>query len=71
MKYLKPKIKKVEIISLRDIRSVKIEELEKALKDLDISYSKFENIDNRENYLVFGSFFVVQSFLERFYEREA
>ncbi len=69
LNYLKPKLKRVEILKLENTQALKVTELEAVLKALGIKYKLFENIDNisaQENYLVFGSFFVVEEFLKRF-----
>jgi len=61
---LKPIITKVELI---DVYNARVEEsgyIQKALQDLDIQYNKFEKIDAKESYLVFGSFSVVEAFLK-------
>lgn len=60
---LKPIIKDVEILDVNENRIVKRELLEGVLSQLDIPYSAFEQIEDRKNYLVFGSFSVVQTFL--------
>lgn len=61
---LKPKIKRVEIIPIKSQRATTVEKIEKALIDLDIEYSYFDNqIFEDEDYLVFGSFYVVEEFL--------
>ena len=67
LRILKPKIKRVEILAIDSQRATTKEEIEKALKKLEISYSHFEGkIDKEENYLVFGSFYVVEGFLKSF-----
>lgn len=67
LRILKPKIKRVEIIKIDSQRSTTLEEIEKALNKLEISYSHFEGkIDEDEKYLVFGSFYVVEGFLKRY-----
>ncbi|HIP62086.1 MAG TPA: bifunctional folylpolyglutamate synthase/dihydrofolate synthase [Sulfurovum sp.] len=66
LQILKPKIKRVEIISIDSQRALPLSELESTLKKLDIKYSYFENnIEEDENYLVFGSFYVVEEFLKQ------
>ncbi|WP_281950342.1 bifunctional folylpolyglutamate synthase/dihydrofolate synthase [Nitrosophilus kaiyonis] len=64
LKILKPKIKKVEIIDIKDDRIVKKEILIDALKKLNIKYQDFKNIKKDENYLIFGSFKVIETFLK-------
>ena len=66
LRTLKPKVKRVEIISIHSQRATTMEEIEKALEKVDITYSYFEGkIDKDEQYLVFGSFYVVEEFLKR------
>jgi len=67
LRILKPKVKRVEIIPIVSQRATTLEEIEKALKKVNINYSYFENkIDENEDYLVFGSFYVIEEFLKRF-----
>lgn len=64
LKILQPKIKRVEIIKIPSQRATTTEEIASALDNLNIKYSTYNNkIDNKENYLVFGSFYVVEEFL--------
>ena len=66
LKILKPKIKRVEIITIHSQRATTLEEIEKALQVVGLEYSYFENkIDDDEDYLVFGSFYVVEEFLKK------
>lgn len=63
---LKPKVKRVEIIAIASQRATTLEEIEKALENVRLPYGTFENrLDENENYLVFGSFYVVEAFLKR------
>ena len=63
---LKPKVKRVEIIPIHSQRATTLEEIEKALKNIGIEYGYFDNdIKDDENYLVFGSFYVVEEFLKK------
>jgi dihydrofolate synthase/folylpolyglutamate synthase len=65
LKLLKPKIKEVKIIKIDTPRAVKIEDLRKSLEALDILYEDFDgNLNPKENYLVFGSFYTVEAFLK-------
>ena len=64
LKILKPKIKRVEIIDIDDERVVKKEILKSALKELKINYCDFKDIRKSEEYLVYGSFKVVEKFLK-------
>ena len=62
---LKPLIKRVEIIYVDDKRIEAKEKLQIVLSKLDIQYQDFKLCNNSENYLVFGSFSVVESFLKK------
>ena len=63
---LKPKVKRVEIIPIQSQRATTLEEIECALDNVGLDYSTFNNTVNEdENYLVFGSFYVVEEFLKR------
>jgi len=66
LRTLKPKVKRVEIIKIHSQRATTLVEIEKALINVGLEYSYFENnIDEDENYLVFGSFYVVEEFLKQ------
>jgi len=66
LRTLKPKVKRVEIIKIHSQRATTLSEIEKALTEVELEYSYFENkIDEDENYLVFGSFYVVEEFLKQ------
>ena len=67
LKRLKKYIKRVEIIPINTPRSVPIIELHTVLKKNFIEYKVFKTIENNKNYLVFGSFFVVESFIKNIY----
>jgi dihydrofolate synthase/folylpolyglutamate synthase len=64
LEILKPIIKEVAIIKVSDKRIIDQKVLESVLKKLDIKYNNFNSIDENKNYLVFGSFSVVESFLK-------
>jgi len=65
LKILKPIIKKLYILQLDDKRVVKEYDLIKVCENLNIITSKFENkLCEDEEYLVFGSFLVVEKFLK-------
>ncbi len=68
LEILKPIIKSVEIIDVDEDRIESKEKLEKTLDKLAIKHSCFNGIDKDENYLVFGSFSVVERFLKGYYE---
>ena len=66
LRTLKPKVKRVEIIKIHSQRATTLDEIEKALDKVGLAYSYFENkIDDNEDYLVFGSFYVVEEFLKQ------
>lgn len=65
---LKPIILHVEIIDVKDERIEDRGKLVQAIEDLDIGYKNFGAIDNDKNYLVFGSFSVVETFLKEYRE---
>ena len=62
---LKPKLKRVEIIPINSQRATTLQAIEDAIKSVNLEYSYFDGkIDDDENYLVFGSFYVVEEFLK-------
>jgi len=63
---LKKSIHWVEIIPINTPRALKEELLQSALEDLKIPYRTFEAIDPAQEYLVYGSFYTVESFLHRY-----
>jgi dihydrofolate synthase / folylpolyglutamate synthase len=63
---LKPKVKRVEIIKIDAQRATTLDEIESALQSAGLMYGYFQNtIEEHENYLVFGSFYVVEEFLKQ------
>jgi len=63
---LKPKVKHVQIIPIHSQRATILSEIEEAVKKVGITYDYFEGeIDIDEHYLVFGSFYVVEAFLNK------
>lgn len=65
LKELKEKIEHLYIIKIETQRATLLNVLEKTLKELNIKYSYFDgNIQDNKNYLVFGSFYVVEAFLK-------
>ena len=62
---LKPYIKSVKILKIKDDRLAKEEDIIACLDGLSVSY--FKNIDKKETYLVFGSFKVVETFLRDYF----
>ncbi len=63
---LKPIILSVEIIEIENPRVEKLEEIQKALDELDIAHTIFKEIKEEQKYLVFGSFSVVEEFLRSY-----
>jgi len=61
---LKPLILHVEIIDIDNQRVESKKLMQEVLEDLNISYLKFEKIDDSKRYLVFGSFSVVEAFMK-------
>lgn len=61
---LKPIILSVEIIEVVNQRVEEIEKIQNALDDLGIKHTIFKEIKDEQNYLVFGSFSVVEKFLK-------
>ena len=65
LKLLQPIVKKVLLLPIEGDRAVDIAVLEAYLIGLDMPYDIFSRTESDENYLVFGSFLVVESFLKR------
>jgi dihydrofolate synthase / folylpolyglutamate synthase len=63
LKILKPIIKNIVIIPLEDKRIVEKSSLEKVIKQLNLLSDETIKIEENEEYLVFGSFLVVENFL--------
>lgn len=61
---LKPIIKTIEIIDVEEERIVRKDILEKTVKKLGFTCKAFQTVQVDENYLVFGSFSVAESFLK-------
>lgn len=64
LKILKPIIKEVQIIEINHKREVAKQTLEDVLSSQKIEYSMFKQIEKDKEYLVFGSFSVVERFLK-------
>ena len=65
IKILTPIIDSVEILTIYNQRGVDIDDLQRTLTNLKIEYSIFERIDPKKQYLVFGSFSVIEEFLKQ------
>ena len=61
---LKPIINEVELIDVYNVRVAESSYLQNALDTLEIEYKKFTKIQSDKEYLVFGSFSVVEAFLK-------
>lgn len=66
LKILSPKVKRVEIIKIDSQRATTLERIEEAIEGAGLGYRYFDGkIEGDEHYLVFGSFYVVEAFLQR------
>lgn len=65
LKILQPKIKRVEILDFENERVVDKQVIQNVCKDLSIRCSTYRAVDQKENYLVFGSFYTVEKFLKQ------
>ena len=66
---LKPIVKRVEIFDYdSDERELGGEKITEILDEFKIPHTKFTNLQKDENYLVFGSFYLVENFL-KFYKK--
>ncbi|MFV7789756.1 Mur ligase family protein [Aliarcobacter lanthieri] len=68
---LKPIIKALFIIDLDDKRIVEKAKLLEVLDELKIKQNSNCNLKDNEEYLVFGSFLVVEKFLKNFYDEKS
>ena len=66
LEILKPIIEEVQIIGINEQRVASIGRLHQVLKNLKIKYAQFHRIEPNKNYLVFGSFSVVEQFLKEY-----
>jgi dihydrofolate synthase/folylpolyglutamate synthase len=65
LRILKPKLKRVEIIPIESQRATTRDAIADALDRVGLPYRMFDGtIDKEEHYLVFGSFYTVESFLK-------
>jgi len=62
-------IESVEILDIKSEREMAKEEIEKYLLSLGLKYREFNSINSQKQYLVFGSFLVVEKFIKDFFER--
>ena len=61
---LKPVILRLELLEVENQRGMASEEIEKFCKEKSIEFSKFSKVEKDREYLVFGSFAVVETFLK-------
>ncbi|WQS76030.1 bifunctional folylpolyglutamate synthase/dihydrofolate synthase [Helicobacter pylori] len=66
LEILKPVVKKVLILELHEERVIKLEKLKGILETLGLEHALFEELEENENYLVYGSFLVANAFYERY-----
>ena len=66
LEILKPAIQIIEILPILNERIEKKEHLIKVIEELGIPYKDFERLDDSQEYLVFGSFSVVEAFLKQY-----
>ncbi|WP_187897819.1 bifunctional folylpolyglutamate synthase/dihydrofolate synthase [Helicobacter pylori] len=66
LEILKPVIKKVLILELHEERVIKLEKLKGILETLGLEHALFEDLEENENYLVYGSFLVANAFYGRY-----
>ncbi|WQX87662.1 bifunctional folylpolyglutamate synthase/dihydrofolate synthase [Helicobacter pylori] len=66
LEILKPVIKKVLILELHQERVIQLEKLKGILETLGLKHALFEDVEENENYLVYGSFLVANAFYERY-----
>jgi dihydrofolate synthase/folylpolyglutamate synthase len=64
LQILKPIIRQVEILPIENLRVVEQKKLLDVLEKLEIEYKIFDKIKEGEEYLVFGSFSVIEKFLK-------
>jgi dihydrofolate synthase/folylpolyglutamate synthase len=64
LQILKPIIHQVEILPIENLRVVEQKKLLDVLEKLEIEYKIFDKIKEGEEYLVFGSFSVIEKFLK-------
>ncbi|MGL2582107.1 Mur ligase family protein [Helicobacter pylori] len=66
LEILKPVVKKVLILELHNERIIQLEKLKGILETLGLEYALFEDLEENENYLVYGSFLVANAFYRRY-----
>ncbi len=66
LEILKPVVKKVLILELHNERIIQLEKLKGILETLGLEHALFEDLEENENYLVYGSFLVANAFYKRY-----
>lgn len=66
LRVLKPNIYQVYILDVKNTRIIPKKELCAILDQLEIYYEDFEALEEQKEYLVFGSFSVIEAFLKRY-----
>ncbi|RVY24340.1 bifunctional folylpolyglutamate synthase/dihydrofolate synthase [Helicobacter pylori] len=69
LEILKPVIKRVLILELHEERVIKLEKLKGILETLGLEHALFEDLEENENYLVYGSFLVANAFYGRYQKK--
>ncbi|MGN8402019.1 Mur ligase family protein [Helicobacter pylori] len=69
LEILKPVVKKVLILELHEERVIQLEKLKGILETLGLEYALFEELEENENYLVYGSFLVANAFYKRYQKK--
>ncbi len=69
LEILKPVVKKVLILELHEERVIQLEKLKGILETLGLEHALFEDLEENENYLVYGSFLVANAFYKRYQKK--
>lgn len=69
LEILKPVVKKVLILELHNERIIQLEKLKGILETLGLEHALFEDVEENENYLVYGSFLVANAFYGRYQKK--
>ncbi|WQV81856.1 bifunctional folylpolyglutamate synthase/dihydrofolate synthase [Helicobacter pylori] len=69
LEILKPVVKKVLILELHNERIIQLEKLKGILETLGLEHALFEDVEENENYVVYGSFLVANAFYKRYQKK--
>ncbi|EKE92808.1 Mur ligase family protein [Helicobacter pylori] len=69
LEILKPVVKKVLILELHEERVIQLEKLKGILETLGLEHALFEDLEENENYLVYGSFLVANAFYKHYQKK--